>query len=120
MHGERLPPGRQFFKTQLFARQATDLDAWEGVDDLKRRLAHDPALGDVIPGGHGLRKIRIPLPGRGTRGGGRVIYYQIVAPATVLLLAVYAKNEQADLDADDLAALHLLRQRMCRILDLPT
>lgn len=119
MHGERLP-GRQFFKSPSFARQASELDAWEAVDELKARLASEPTLGDVIPGAHGLRKVRIPLPGRGTRGGGRVIYFQVVAPATILLLAVYAKNEQVDIDDDDKKALGRLCRAMCRHLNLPT
>ncbi len=87
MDGERLP-GRQFFKSPSFSRQASELDAWEAVDELKRRLATDPTLGDVIKGTSGLRKVRIPLPGRGSKGGARVIYFQVVAPATILLLAV--------------------------------
>lgn len=102
-----------------YARQTTDLGAWEQVDDLKRRLDHEPTLGDVIKGSGSLRKVRIPLPGRGARDGGRVIYFQIVDPATVLLLAIYAKADQADLDADDLKALMRLRKTMCRHLDLP-
>lgn len=118
MHGERLP-GRQFFKSPSFARQATELDAWEAVDELKRRLAIDPTLGDVIKGTSGLRKVRMPLPGRGAKGGGRVIYFQIVAPATILLLAVYAKNTQEDLDEEDKKALDRLRRVMCRHLELP-
>ncbi len=118
MHGERVA-GRQFFKSPTFAKQATELDAWEAVDELKSLLAADPTLGDVIKGTNGLRKVRMPLPGRGTRGGGRVIYFQIVAPATVLLLALYAKNEQADLDDDDKKALGLLRRSLCKHLNLP-
>lgn len=118
MHKERLP-SRVFYKSPTFARQTTDLGAWEQVDDLKRRLDHEPTLGDVIKGSGSLRKVRIPLPGRGARDGGRVIYFQIVDPATVLLLAIYAKADQADLDADDLKALMRLRKTMCRHLDLP-
>lgn len=119
MHGERLPPGRQFFKSPSFSRQASELDAWNAVDDVKHRLAEDPTLGDVIKGTSGLRKVRIPLPGRGSKGGARVIYFQVVAPATILLLAVYAKNVQEDLDTEDKNALDRLRLYMCRILNLP-
>jgi len=119
MDGELLA-GRVFFKSPTFAKQATDLDAWEAVDELKHLLTADSLVGDVIKGTNGLRKVRIPLPGRGTRGGGRVIYFQVVAPATVLLLALYAKNEQADLDNDDKKTLDRLCRAMCRILTLPT
>jgi len=100
---------------------------------LKHLLATDPLAGDVIKGASGLWKVRIPhpasriphpasripLPGRGSRGGGRVIYFQIVEPAMVLLLALYAKNEQADLDDDDKKALVALRRVMCQRLNLP-
>ena len=118
MRGERIA-GREFFKSPTFAKQATDLGAWESVDELKILLAANPTTGDVIKGTNGLRKIRMPLPGRGARDGARVIYFQVVAPATVLLLALYAKNEQADLDDDDKKALGLLRRKMCQHLNLP-
>jgi hypothetical protein len=45
MHGERFPPGRQLFKSPSFARQASELDAWEAVDELKHRLAVAQMLG---------------------------------------------------------------------------
>jgi len=118
MHGERVS-GIQFFKSPSFARQATALEAWAEVDDLKRRLVDQAELGDVIKGAAGLRKVRIPLPGRGARGGGRVIYFRIVDPATILLLAVYAKNAQEDLDADDVRALTRLCNAMKQQLGLP-
>lgn len=41
---------------------------------LVARLQEHPELGDVIPGTGGLRKIRMALPGRGSRGGARLIY----------------------------------------------
>ncbi len=118
MHGERLA-GRMFYKSPSFARQAGELAAWSQIDDLKRRLNRDSTVGDVIKGSGSLRKIRIPLPGRGARGGGRAIYYQIVESAVVLPLAIYDKSDQEDLDADDIKALVRLRHEMSRQLDLP-
>jgi hypothetical protein len=118
MHQERLQ-NRWFYKSPSFVRQTSQLDAWKQIDELKQRLAIDPMAGDVIKGTNGLRKIRIPLPGRGARGGGRVIYFQVIHPASILFLAVYAKNEQDDLDEDDRRALLRLRQAMCEKLELP-
>lgn len=118
MHREDLS-GIRFIKSPAFARQATALAAWEAVDNLKQRLITQPDLGDVIKGTGGLRKVRLPLPGRGARGGGRVIYLRIVDPATVLLLAVYAKNAQEDLDTEDLKALQRLGALMITQLGLP-
>ncbi len=57
------------------------------------RLTHRPR--DVIPGAGGLRKVRVPLAGRGKRGGARVISCFVGRHGVYLLLA-YAKNEQAN------------------------
>ena len=38
-------------------------------------ISAGPMAGDVIQGTGGLRKLRIPLQGRGKRGGGRVVYW---------------------------------------------
>ena len=64
-----------------------------------------PDKGNVIPGGGGLRKLRWGLPGRGKRGGARVIYYWFAAANVIYLLMIYAKNEQEDLTADQLKSL---------------
>ena len=77
------------------------LNAWKNVDDLKYQLDNDPEIGDVIPNGDGLRKIRMALPGRGKRGGSRVVYFQVVDEC-IFLIALYAKNVKSDLSADDL------------------
>jgi hypothetical protein len=44
------------------------------MDAVVDKVATNPTSGDVIKGTGGLRKMRIPLQGRGKRGGGRVIY----------------------------------------------
>ena len=38
-------------------------------------ISASPMAGDVIQGTGGLRKLRIPLQGRGKRGGGKVVYW---------------------------------------------
>lgn len=108
--GERLR--HVFLKTTSFTEAATELGCWDQVDALKRSLDRDPTTGDVIPGYCGLRKVRIGLPGRGKRGGGRVIYYLIVGRTTILLLDLYAKNDQEDLSAQELQALVTLRNHI--------
>ncbi|CAA2102440.1 Toxin HigB-2 [Methylobacterium bullatum] len=67
-------------------------------------FAANPHAGNVIPGAGGLRKARIPLAGRGKRGGARVISYVVAARGVYLLLA-YAKNNQSDLTPDQSRAL---------------
>lgn len=117
VHQERLL-NRRFYKSASFRRRTMELDAWDQVDELKKKLDLDPMAGDVIKGTNGLRKIRIPLPGRGSLGGGRVIYFQVVEPASILLLGLYAKNVQEDLNEEQKQVIIRLRQGMCRELGL--
>jgi hypothetical protein len=50
---------------------------------------------------NGVRKMRIPLQGRGKRGGGRVIYWFHSSDYPAVLMFVFAKNDAADLTADE-------------------
>jgi hypothetical protein len=58
----------------------------------------------------GVRKARISRPGRGKRGGGRVIYYVAIGTDSFYMLAVYAKNEHDDLSTEQ-------RKRILRALE---
>jgi hypothetical protein len=90
--------------------EAPYFEKWrdEHLDDetfsaLLAALEANPAVGAYL--GHGLRKLRIRLPGRGKRGGARVIYFYRAAHDRVHLLHGYAKNVQADLTGDQLRRL---------------
>jgi len=48
-------------------------------------------------GGGGIRKVRFAIAGRGKSGGVRIIYYFHNERVPVFLLAVFAKNERANL-----------------------
>ena|SRR5438552_6538704 len=74
------------------------------LDDVQYRalqltLMLRPEQGKVVPRGHGIRKLRWRAEGRGKRGGLRVIYYWATADNMILMLYLYAKNEQGDLTA---------------------
>ncbi|MGO9024088.1 MAG: type II toxin-antitoxin system RelE/ParE family toxin [Beijerinckiaceae bacterium] len=71
-------------------------------------VAQDPQAGDLMPGTGGLRKLRVPLPGRGKRGGGRLITFFHDAGMPVFLIALYAKNVQSDLDPQQRRAAKVL------------
>ena len=67
-----------------------------------------PDRGDLIQGSGGLRKLRWSEPGRGKRGGLRVIYYWITREDQILMLTVYRKSEMTDLTPSDIRVLKAL------------
>jgi hypothetical protein len=69
------------------------------------RLAADPRCGVVIPGGGGIRKVRFGFGARGKSGGARIIYVFSGESLPVFVLAVFAKNEKADLSVAERNAL---------------
>jgi mRNA-degrading endonuclease RelE of RelBE toxin-antitoxin system len=60
-------------------------------------ISANPLAGDVIPDAQGARKVRWKTTGRGKSGGSRVIYFNELKDGQIVLLAVYAKNDKADL-----------------------
>ena len=60
-------------------------------------IADNPESGDVIPETGGVRKLRWALAGGGKRGGARVVYFFYNKSMPVFLLALYGKNEKANL-----------------------
>lgn len=100
---------RKFIYTTMFRK------CWSamGLNDadlvyLEQALLRDPHIGDVIQDTGGARKMRIQLEGRGSRGGGRVIYVDIFEKEQLYLLFAYPKNVQDDLTPDQKKAVRKL------------
>jgi hypothetical protein len=84
-------------ETDRFLKDARQLmKEWERLE-LVAFVAANPQAGDLIPETGGVRKLRWALPGKGKRGGARVIYYFHSERMPVFLLTVYGKNEKANL-----------------------
>ncbi len=94
-----------FVELPIFVRCSQELFSDDDLRELQVTLLENPAAGDLIPGSRGLRKLRAPLPGRGKRGGARVIYYHWVSQDRCYLVYAYAKNVAADLTKDQLRRL---------------
>src|ERR1035438_10401797 len=87
------------FATSRYEREAKRLLADVDIEPREAAMPADPEAHPVVPGTGGGRKARWGRQGRGKSGGVRVIYYYWTADNEVYMLYLYAKNEQADLDA---------------------
>ncbi len=88
-----------FIETSTFTKQLPSHLDDDSYAALQAFLAVHPEAGDVIRGTGGIRKIRWAMPGRGKRGGSRVIYYWLGEQDSIYLLTVYAKGVKDDLTA---------------------
>lgn len=84
-------------ETPTFQKQADKL--WSQDERLAfiDWIAANPMAGDVIPGADGARKVRWSRRGSGKSSGARVIYFNLTEQEVVLLIAVYAKAERANM-----------------------
>ena len=87
----------ELIETPTFTRQITSLLSDEDYAAFQSRIAAYPALGALIRGGGGIRKVRVAAGSRGKSGGARVIYYWAVRKDMILLLYAYPKSVAADL-----------------------
>lgn len=104
---------RKFIYTPSFRKcwEAMGLSD-ESLVDLEQALLEDPQVGDVIKDTGGARKMRIQLEGRGTRGGGRVIYLDVFEQEHLYLLFAYPKNVQSDLTPNQKKAIRQLVEQI--------
>lgn len=94
-----------FIETSAFSRIIRGLLSDDEYRQLQIALLEHPALGDLIRGGAGLRKLRWARKGTGKSGGIRTIYYWAVAQDRILMVYAYPKNEMADLSNRQLVEL---------------
>ncbi len=92
-----------FIETKLFTKLVqkylSDDEYWE----LQSLLMKQPQAGKVIPGTGGVRKLRWRMPGKGKRGGYRILYYVKIEQGIIWMLTLYPKNVKENLPA------HVLR-----------
>ncbi|MBE0616053.1 MAG: type II toxin-antitoxin system RelE/ParE family toxin [Burkholderiales bacterium] len=93
-----------FIESKLFSRLLADYLKDDEYALLQEALIGSPEQGALVPGSGGVRKMRWAQPGRGKRGGIRVIYYAKTREGVIWLLTIYAKNEEENIPA------HVLRK----------
>jgi mRNA-degrading endonuclease RelE of RelBE toxin-antitoxin system len=96
----------RIIETPIFSKEIIKLLPDENYRILQQEqeLVFRPEAGSIIKGSGGLRKIRWSEPGKGKRGGIRVIYYYD-PPETIYMLFPYRKNVQENLTTTQLKVL---------------
>ena len=84
-------------ETDAYLSKAAKIMSAVEMEAVVWMISEGPTIGDIIPGSGGLRKMRIPLQGRGKRSGGRVIYWYYNTGYPAILMWAFAKNEASDL-----------------------
>ena len=92
-------------ETPIFTKTIQSLMSEDDYRQLQSALVIRPDMGATIPGSGGLRKLRWRIPGRGKRGGVRVIYYWATSREEVWMLLAYAKAKKEDLKPQQLKLL---------------
>lgn len=102
-----------FVETKRFTERLPELLDEETYHKLQNELARNPAKGAVIRGCGGLRTVRVEELHRhkGRRGGCRVIYLHVPEAARIDLLAIYSKDVQDDLTAEQRNVLKAMAER---------
>lgn len=93
---------RTGIETPTFQKQAEKIWSEEERLTFIAWIAEHSAAGDVIPGAGGARKVCWSMEGKGKRGGVRVIYFNLADPDTVVLVTLYQKADQANIQASDI------------------
>ncbi len=104
----------EFIETPVFTKLIAAMLPDDDYRLLQDDIAKNPQLGDLIPGGGGIRKLRFALPGTGKRGGARLIYYWQTSKDKIYMLLAYAKAKKENLEPEQVAVLKSLVKELER------
>jgi mRNA-degrading endonuclease RelE of RelBE toxin-antitoxin system len=93
-----------FVETKLFTQLVTNYLSDAEYRQVQLEIIRNPNSGSVIRGSGGVRKLRWRAPGRGKRGGYRIIYFVRRPNQVVWMLTIYPKNQSDSIPG------HVLKQ----------
>ena len=97
---------RKFVELPSFTYALSQLKLGDDfLQELQNRILKNPDIGDIIPGSGGARKIRFKLRNKGSQGGVRIVYIDIVYKESIYLLDMYSKNTKKDLTPAEKASI---------------
>jgi hypothetical protein len=102
----------EFIYTPVFEASIRGLLDDDGMRQAEMELLADPESGDLIKETGGVRKLRAALPGRGKRGGARIIYFYVTMCQRVYFLLGYSKNRKVDLTPGEKRTLRALARAL--------
>jgi hypothetical protein len=88
-------------ETEPFQKKVAKLLTLEEKEELIFYLSEQPHSGVLIQGTGGIRKLRWARSGRGKSAGVRVIYYFHSKMMPLYLLAIFGKNEKANISMEE-------------------
>ena len=88
-------------ETKSFQRKVGQLLSENEKDELIVYLSMHPNAGVLIKGTGGIRKLRWARSGQGKSGGVRIIYYYHSHEMPLYLLALFGKNEKANISKEE-------------------
>jgi len=93
---------RTIIETPTFQKKAEKLWSEDERAEFIEWIAVNPTAGDVIPGANGARKVRWARGNQGKRGGVRIIYFHMNEHGYIILVTMYAKNDQENISPGDI------------------
>ena len=88
-------------ETEPYQRKVGRLLSEDEKTELIAYLSMNPNAGVLIQGTGGIRKLRWARSGQGKSGGVRIIYYYHNEEMPLYLLALFGKNEKANISMEE-------------------
>lgn len=107
-------PWQTVCETAPYLAQAEKIFTEEERDMITLLVAKDPEVGVLVKGTGGVRKVRVAREGAGKSGGARVVYFFHSDIMPAYLLAVFAKNDKANLSMAERNGLRKMVREMVK------